>query len=465
MSYIQNNYSEFNKNPPKQKEIDKKPRAVTEYVIKIDSIDRDIASYPDPFSFKVKFNASNNEGSNPVVYARYQNIKYIKLHQAMIPRYNITKFFKDIDLELYNNCCVRSTSIVKINKNPEIKIKKGDRVKINNKYIEILDKIEAEIDMEYIKLILGEYPPQNSDNSITIESDYISVNGIFQSQTKKLSLIFKKNYNISLEAIEKNDLIVLENEINEIDEFDKAKSEILVKYPMAKPIDCISPVILKPDNFQYLHGEVNWKGNILVCDETDFSDYGIGSIIYLSASQENQPSINSPYCYLTIQKFISQTKIQVKKVIGSLTEYNGQDGKKTIYNYSFINRGDDLNDTKYILLNVDEFNNDVCQGTNPKLSQAFGILFPCDRSCKTVTFKGLSDRLYPTSDLQNLNKMTISFLQSNGEKIKLDNLNPNTPITDIRNPLNPINQVLLTFKIGVMEEKFDPQETYNPVLI
>jgi len=90
---------------------------VVEYRICIDSLDRDIKYYPDPFSFTVKFNpisASNVqheeyidykdkskgtkivqtrfEGApSPVINKEFRNVKYVKLENVILPQYSKLK--------------------------------------------------------------------------------------------------------------------------------------------------------------------------------------------------------------------------------------------------------------------------------------------------------------------------------------------------------------------------------------
>jgi len=87
---------------------------VVEYRIYIDSLDRDIITYPDPFSFTVKFNppsASRIQHEEPIDYKNkskgtkivetrfeglpaphitkeFKNVKYIKLENVILPKFN-----------------------------------------------------------------------------------------------------------------------------------------------------------------------------------------------------------------------------------------------------------------------------------------------------------------------------------------------------------------------------------------
>ena len=82
---------------------------IVEYKINIDSLDRDIAVFPDPFCFNVDFNASASElernertvngqymttttkykGSPaPIISREFRNVKYVKLDSIVLPQYS-----------------------------------------------------------------------------------------------------------------------------------------------------------------------------------------------------------------------------------------------------------------------------------------------------------------------------------------------------------------------------------------
>lgn len=90
---------------------------VVEYRIIIDSLDRDIKVYPDPFSYIVKFNPSGNQSIQneeyidynkkgkgtkivesrfdaapmPHILKEFKNVKYVKLENVILPQYSKTK--------------------------------------------------------------------------------------------------------------------------------------------------------------------------------------------------------------------------------------------------------------------------------------------------------------------------------------------------------------------------------------
>lgn len=61
-------------------------KEVKEYPIYIDSIDRDITKYPNPFSYRVALNPTDNQ-IMPYIQQRFENVKYIKLERSILPKY------------------------------------------------------------------------------------------------------------------------------------------------------------------------------------------------------------------------------------------------------------------------------------------------------------------------------------------------------------------------------------------
>lgn len=67
---------------------------IVEYRLYIDSLDRDIIVYPDPFSFKVIFNPTSST-PNPVIERNFRNVKFIKLENIIMPQYIHNKTEED----------------------------------------------------------------------------------------------------------------------------------------------------------------------------------------------------------------------------------------------------------------------------------------------------------------------------------------------------------------------------------
>jgi hypothetical protein len=58
---------------------------LVEYVIMIESIDRDIEKFPNPFKYKIYFNPVA-QTKDAYIYKTFENVKYIKLETAILPR-------------------------------------------------------------------------------------------------------------------------------------------------------------------------------------------------------------------------------------------------------------------------------------------------------------------------------------------------------------------------------------------
>lgn len=67
---------------------------LVEYVIMIESIDRDIEKFPNPFKYKIYFNPVA-QTKDAYIYKTFENVKYIKLESAILPR-KYSYFRKDI---------------------------------------------------------------------------------------------------------------------------------------------------------------------------------------------------------------------------------------------------------------------------------------------------------------------------------------------------------------------------------
>jgi hypothetical protein len=96
ISYPYLNNNEFNKPKLIYNNISEKTSIdiLVEYAIMIESIDRDIEKYPNPFKYKVYFNPIA-QTKDAYIYKTFENIKYIKLESAILPR-KYSYYRKDI---------------------------------------------------------------------------------------------------------------------------------------------------------------------------------------------------------------------------------------------------------------------------------------------------------------------------------------------------------------------------------
>ena len=90
------------------------------------------------FSFRVRFNQTESNfdsfgNAGPIILSNYQNIKYIKLVEAIIPRRNIVQEYNEYNKTLYENSTIHNYSILKLttgNKQLPIQLNKNDTIKI-----------------------------------------------------------------------------------------------------------------------------------------------------------------------------------------------------------------------------------------------------------------------------------------------------------------------------------------------
>lgn len=76
-------------------------KEIKEYPIYIDSMNRDIKMYPNPFNYVVQLNPTD-QVNGAYIERRFENVKYIKLEKAVLPKYyNLTKINQNIGTPLY----------------------------------------------------------------------------------------------------------------------------------------------------------------------------------------------------------------------------------------------------------------------------------------------------------------------------------------------------------------------------
>lgn len=72
---------------------------LNQYAINIDSSDRNIISYPNPFQFNLTFNG-NKDNVQPIIQKKFKDIKYLKLETITLPdKYTLTKDTLTLDAD------------------------------------------------------------------------------------------------------------------------------------------------------------------------------------------------------------------------------------------------------------------------------------------------------------------------------------------------------------------------------
>ena len=519
---------------------------VNEIVLKIDSNDRNIDLYKDPFSFRVRFNQTQSNydsfgNSGPIVLSKYQNIKYIKLVEAIIPRRNIIQEYVNYNKTLYDNSKIHCYSLLKVQdsvpnqKQLNLKLNSGDKIRIsgvtytidkqitfqNNDYLQLVEKfgpvgastieyvnvklpgkvsavkgqnILTGISTEFTKL-RGSYKIKigNIEYSLTghpVSDTSLTITGTFSEELKNQEVFvvfgtardstngatileglnnttenkinYQQNTNISDDTVTQTNDIILFDYPNGTQSADKISTNasmttsfLEVASDLEYPINDQKFLVLPKANFDKIPGNIHFdKTNKKITGlNVNFTIYNIGSIIYLDNGTQ--------YVILKVIQIVSESEIKIN-IIKDADTGNALHDKTTgniqvqeIYNYSYVRSDEEFSDERFILANIKEFSNNTFEGTNENSSKAFGILFPAGTTQNQAYMSGLSYKLYNRRNLQNLNSLTISFNDSYGNKLGLDNLDSTVDRDDIRHPLNKDNQVHLTFRIGVVENRFD----------
>jgi hypothetical protein len=72
---------------------------LSQYSISVDSVDRNISAFPDPFQFNIIFNG-DKYSNQPVIQKKYKDIKYLKLETLTLPdMYSIKKDVLTLDID------------------------------------------------------------------------------------------------------------------------------------------------------------------------------------------------------------------------------------------------------------------------------------------------------------------------------------------------------------------------------
>ena len=176
---------------------------IKEYICHINSIDRDIKYYQNPFNFLVKF-APLSGDNNASISRTFQNIRYVKIETAVLPRhYFITKTeLNTINLsnQLINNL-FQSFDLV------------NHKTQLDNKIIDEFIIIYSYVDTINNKLYIN-YTNYEPDISITIKKSY----EVIKDLTTETIITYQ--YQISCISIENDKYTILYlNDINDVSQF------------------------------------------------------------------------------------------------------------------------------------------------------------------------------------------------------------------------------------------------------
>ena len=173
-----------------------------------------------------------------------------------------------------------------------------------------------------------------------------------------------------------------------------------------------------------------------------------------------------------IVKFMVNNSVSTRRTYEFNTTLNSATGLLDFYYFS----SKSLDVDRYIMLNIEEINDNNVNSTNSILRDAFCLLTPDSYGeLHYYATTNYQDKIYKMSNLGNINRLTLTLKDSYGNQLQMPNLDfhINTdktcncdgvdygcPCTYIRHPYYKWLQVQYMIKLGVVETEIDKKIFY-----
>jgi hypothetical protein len=173
-----------------------------------------------------------------------------------------------------------------------------------------------------------------------------------------------------------------------------------------------------------------------------------------------------------IVKFMVDNTITTRRTYEFNTKLNTGSGLLDFYYFS----SKSLDSDRYIMLNIEEINDNNVNSTNSALRDAFCLLSPDSYGeLHYYASTNYQDKIYKMSNLGNINRLTLTLKDSYGNQLLMPNLDFNIgtgktcscdgtdygcPCTYIRHPYYKWLQVQYMIKLGVVETEIDKKIFY-----
>ncbi len=173
-------------------------------------------------------------------------------------------------------------------------------------------------------------------------------------------------------------------------------------------------------------------------------------------------------------KFMIDNNIATRRCYEYNVNNPGSSGLLDFYFFSSKN----LDGDRYIMLSIDEINDNNINSTNSSLRKAFCLLYPDSYGeLHYYASSNYQDKIYKMSNLGNINRLTLTLNDSYGKPLTMPNLDFHVnnskacycddndddwecPCTYIRHPFYKWLQVQYMIKIGVVETEIDKKIFY-----
>ena len=248
-----------------------KTEIMNEYIVNIDSIDRDINRYPNPFNYKVYFKSIPNQ-TGAVINRNFKNVKYLDLQSMILPR----KFYINKDILDINTIDNNINSLF----NPNTK--SGDLFILSDKEYLVIDYYNNDI-----KTLVYMLKPNNN---------FISINECWEISKNSSNFIYYHHFFLDNYSLEQEKFLLLY--IDEITDNKKLSSN----YNIEKAFSILYPDYTNSE-YYYLDTrfvEKTYKfselGNIDNLTIKICNSQGVQLNINQSALDNNIKTLNSCYC-------------------------------------------------------------------------------------------------------------------------------------------------------------------------
>jgi len=379
---------------------------VSEYVIIIDSSDRNTTLYPNPFSLKTFFNQSD-DATRLNIPRVFENVKFMRIENVILPRQYL--------LQKYTIADVSTDSV----------IPPDDKITVSNVLAEILAQSSIGNDVA---------SPLTTPNSQTVQ------------------VINLKTYVYTLNITNEN------------------KSAV---YTVTYPNDTTY-------NTQY-YSFVYVSGTKMNNYELDLYVAGLNYNMVTTPTQTKKAFSNNYDLLFTLDtinpisvivKFMVDNNVSTRRTYEFTTTLLSAGGLLDFYYFT----PKTLDSDRYLMLNIEEINDNNVNSTNAYLRDAFCLLSPDTYGeLHYYASTNYQDKIYKMSNLGNINRLTLTLKDSYGKQLEMPNLDfhINTskmcncndvdfgcPCTYIRHPYYKWLQVQYMIKIGVVETELDKKIIY-----
>ena len=173
-----------------------------------------------------------------------------------------------------------------------------------------------------------------------------------------------------------------------------------------------------------------------------------------------------------IVKFMVNNSVTTRRTYEFNTKLNTASGLLDFYYFS----SKSLDTDRYIMLNIEEINDNNVNSTNSALRDAFCLLSPDSYGeMHYYASNNYQDKIYKMSNLGNINRLTLTLKDSYGNQLLMPNLDFHIdtekscncdgtdygcPCTYIRHPYYKWTQVQYMIKLGVVETEIDKKIFY-----